>query len=434
MLLAALAGVGSLHADPCGMVPPCILPTDPDRSLTRIGDQLTYVFFKDGIMDMVLRAGFKGRVSEFGMLIPFPSVPEIRKMPDGIFEQIAKAVEPPTVTIDLSPDVEDCRMCCDAAPASGMRAPLEYDTVRVLKEEAVGMYQVAVLEADSPKALEGWMTAHQFIYPKGMDAVCMDFIRQGWVFVVVKARIGDKAKASPRPGMRDASNPLPEDATFNGVVQAMGFRYRTKEPVVPMRLAAYNPGELHNIVYYLGDRPCRFSQLPEGFVKHQIPGRELVANLTELLPAKIQYWDTENGNWQQKVLEVKRGEFRDLPKKVLEQAGAQDPRFSKERDPAPANGLAKSLFTSDMLALSTGRLSHPFEERHKELVNIAEELGQRGPAVDALIHEALADEMDEALAGMMKDLGRMTLTVIEGDIPRETMAKESFTFAEYRKR
>ena len=75
-LIAAAAGVA--QADPCGMVPP--VPIDPaNPALTRIDVQQTYVFFKDGIEDIVLRPAFEGRVHEFGMLIPFPDVPAIRK-------------------------------------------------------------------------------------------------------------------------------------------------------------------------------------------------------------------------------------------------------------------------------------------------------------------------------------------------------------------
>ena len=49
---------------------------------------------------------------------------------------------------------------------------MQPDTVRVLREEAVGMYEVAVLEAGSAEALKRWMTQHKYKYPQGMDAVC----------------------------------------------------------------------------------------------------------------------------------------------------------------------------------------------------------------------------------------------------------------------
>ena len=86
-------------ADPCGMVPPIYTGQGPP--ITRIGLQKTYVFHKDGVETFVIRPGFSGKVDEFGMLIPFPAVPAIRKVPDNIFEQIVNAIDPPEVVVNL---------------------------------------------------------------------------------------------------------------------------------------------------------------------------------------------------------------------------------------------------------------------------------------------------------------------------------------------
>src|SRR5882724_8242522 len=68
-VLAILAVSGQALADPCGMVPP-IYVTD-NNSLVRVGDEQTYVFFKDGLETFVIRPGFSGKVEDFGMLISF---------------------------------------------------------------------------------------------------------------------------------------------------------------------------------------------------------------------------------------------------------------------------------------------------------------------------------------------------------------------------
>ena len=91
-----------LQADPCGMVPP-IYPSGQPIPLARTGEQQTYVFYKDGIETIVIRPGFTGKVEDFGMLIPFPNPPAIRKMPDSIFTQITNAIDPPEVVVDLRP-------------------------------------------------------------------------------------------------------------------------------------------------------------------------------------------------------------------------------------------------------------------------------------------------------------------------------------------
>lgn len=86
-------------ADPCGMVPP-IYPGQ-EIPLSRVGLQQTYVSYKDGVETFVIRPGFTGKVDQFGMLIPFPTPPAIRKVPDHIFGHIAAAVDPPEVVVDL---------------------------------------------------------------------------------------------------------------------------------------------------------------------------------------------------------------------------------------------------------------------------------------------------------------------------------------------
>ena len=67
-VLALFVGFAtSAMADPCGMVPPVYI--DDATPIARVGDQNTYVFFKDGIETFVIRPGFTGKVEEFGMLI-----------------------------------------------------------------------------------------------------------------------------------------------------------------------------------------------------------------------------------------------------------------------------------------------------------------------------------------------------------------------------
>ena len=106
----------------------------------------------------VIRPGFSGKVDEFGMLIPFPTPPALRKVADDVFEQITAAIDPPEVVIDLRPRR---RLLRSAAPtARPGNEGFEYafkKEVRVLRKEAVGMYEVVVLEAGSAAALKRWM-------------------------------------------------------------------------------------------------------------------------------------------------------------------------------------------------------------------------------------------------------------------------------------
>ena len=60
----------------------------------------------------------------------------------------------------------------------------------VVKREAIGMYEVAVLEAGSAAALKRWMDDHGYKYPDGMDKPCEEYVESGWCFVAVKTKVG----------------------------------------------------------------------------------------------------------------------------------------------------------------------------------------------------------------------------------------------------
>ncbi|WP_372364963.1 DUF2330 domain-containing protein [Candidatus Uabimicrobium sp. HlEnr_7] len=391
-----------LWSDPCGMVPP--INAGSKATITRIGLQKTYIFYKNGVETIVIRPGFSGKVDQFGMLIPFPKPPALRKVPDDIFAHIEAAIDPPEVFASLYDD--DADGWGDEAGDDFGEVPLQYNTIKVLREEAIGMYEVVVLAAGSTRALNNWMDTHGYKYPKGMDKACNDYIKMRWCFVAVKTRVGQQKGVAARPGMRDIDAKLPVDTTFDGNVQGMGFRFFYHKPIVPMRLSTFNKGSLRNIVYILTKIPCRINSIPKKYVVKQVSGEELYRNLTQLLPLRVlgEVHDITEDHW----------------KNLIEQ-----------RDPKPHNAIAGELFATDLLAAKTKKLSHSHEEKEKKLLNIGEAFDLRGPDLDALNATALQKERSSIIAQTLSDLKYMTMTVVDGDFPREIIANENLTFSKY---
>lgn len=393
-------------SDPCGMVPPIYIGKGP--AISRIGLQQTYVYFDRGVESFVIRPGFEGRVDNFGMLIPFPSPPAIRKVPDRVFEHIAAAVDPPEVIVDLLPRPEMMQnrfALADSAVASNELAFRK--KVTVLKQEAVGMYEVAVLEAGSADALKRWMDQNGYQYPKGMDAVTEDYIKDQWCFVAVKTKVGDKSGADPKPGQRQTQPELPTGSVFDGNVQGLGFRFKTDELVVPMRLSAFNEGDLRNVVYLLTRGGKKIRAIPEEFVMRQISGKQLVNNLTQPLP-----------------LRILGGTKTDIPDWRLK-------KLPGERNPTPHNGVAKHLFVSDIVATRANGHALDHEENEKELLRIGEHLGLRGPDIDKEIEEVSSAASEKLVDKTLPDLKELTLTVVDGDFPRQVIANENLTFNDF---
>src|SRR6267378_4939955 len=90
------------------------------------------------------------------------------------------------------------------------------------------------------------------------------------------------------------------------------------------------------------------------------------------------------------------------------------------------------LFASDLLAAKNGRLSHPHEEHEKMLLRIGEHFGLRGPEIDKLNLAASDKEREKAVKDALDDLKKMTMTVIDGDFPREVVGAQNLIFGEYR--
>jgi hypothetical protein len=188
----------------------------------------------------------------------------------------------------------------------------------------------------------------------------------------------------------------------------MAFRFKTDKLVLPMRLSAYNEGELHNVIYLLTDGPRKIRSIPEEYVVRQLTGEEVFRNVTQPLPLRIiGGTEADIQDWQRQSL-------------------------PQQRDPAPHNGFAKELFAGDLLAVKEGRLSHPFEEDEKMLLRIGEHFGLRGPEIDKLNLAALDKERAKAVKDSLADLKKMTLTVIDGDFPREVVGAQNLIFGEYR--
>jgi len=331
-MLAVSCRYSPALADPCGMVPPVYIGEGPP--ITRVGLQQTYVFYKDGVETFVIRPGFTGKVDEFGMLIPFPTPPAIRKVPDHIFPHLAAAVDPPEVVVDVNyrPFTEVADAFADSPLEDAQELSFGLGQVRVLRQEAVGMYEVAVLEAGSAAALKRWMDDHGYKYPEGMDKACEDYVDDGWCFVAVKTKVGQKQGVDPQPGQRTVNAKLPDGSVFDGAVQGMGFRFKSDKLVVPMRLSSFNAGELRNVVYLLTDGPKKIRAIPEEYVVRQLTGEQLIGNVTNPLPLRI-IGGTEKDipEWQRKSL-------------------------PQQRDPAPHNAAAKGPLKNNFrkLLYSTG--------------------------------------------------------------------------------
>ena len=409
-MLTLLTLLSSASADPCGMVPPVWGGEGPAPvAIERTGLQQTYVFFRDKVQTIAIRPGFTGSVESFGMLVPLPATPALRKIDDRTFDHLSSAVDPPLVTVQIISQpwmsLPDGAFAASVPPpSSAPEMELSLDEVRVEKEEAVGMYEVAVLAAGSSTALQRWMDEHGFRYPDGMDDTVEDYVAQGWRFVAIKAKVGGLSGISPRPGMRDVDPELPRGARFDGYVQGMAFRFHTDTPIIPMRLSVFNGDDTHNRVFLFTEQPARLADISTGFVRRQVRGRVLHDNLTSPLPLVV------NGG---ELLEHELAQIEPL------------------RDPDPYVVAARDLLAADLMSASRGELSLPFEEQEKELLRINEALNLRGAAIDGVVAQEISQLRARAVTPALADVFEMTLSVVDGHFPRGLLMEQDLRLADY---
>ena len=177
---------------------------------------------------------------------------------------------------------------------------------------------------------------------------------------------------------------------------------------MPMRLSTFNEGDLHNIVYILSDQPQKIRSVPEEYVVRQIPGEQLIKNVSEPLPLRI------------------------IGGTVSQLQPFQKQNLKQRRDPVPHNGAAKDLFAADLLAVKEGRLTHPHEEVEKMLLAVGERLSLRGPEIDKLNEDSLKAERAATVQQGLQELKGMTLSVVDGSFPREVLASRNLTFSQYK--
>ncbi|MEE9312513.1 MAG: DUF2330 domain-containing protein, partial [Planctomycetota bacterium] len=406
LILLALCAP-ALLADPCGMVMPVQIDNGPPSEIKRQGLQKTYVFYKNGIETFAVRPGFTGNVNDFGMLIPVPSMPSIRKIHDDTFSHIAKAIDPPTVSIYSGHEGYGGRLSYSRAAGGGSAGHMGESSIRLLKEEAVGMYQVAVLQAGSAGALKSWMTEKCFVYPVGMEDVCNDYIKADWLFAAIKTRVSGKDRLEPTPGLKNVVPGKGRTDLFQGNVQGLAFRFKTDRLVVPMRLSSYNGSEARNVVYLLTDKPKAVNKIPLSRIKRQISGEQLYLNLTQLLP--IEFYDCDINDMS--------------PNRML--------AIADRRDPVPHNGIARELFASDILASKSEELEHEFELYEKRLLLISEALELQGPDMDDLHREIVWQHNEADLDTALLDILDMTLTVVDGDFSTQVIRRDNLYFRNY---
>lgn len=223
-LLCAMVACAAAMCPPCGTDPDLIKVVDPQR---------VYVFHRAGWEDLILETSYQGKAEDFGMILPVPSVPDVRMVQHAFFDAVTRAAG----QFDRFAAPRAAGMLVEQSKQSDWR-----EHIQVVRRQAAGVFNSVTLKADRLDALTNWLDENRYRYVDDAYArrVFQSYIDQKWLFLAVQVRVEEA------------------DGRFDGRFRPMGVRFRSKDIVIPTRVASIYPEGMPFEIYVMTNRAVDF--------------------------------------------------------------------------------------------------------------------------------------------------------------------------------
>src|SRR5262249_5188253 len=157
----------------------CFAPPDPSVPVLQADEQILFSH-ADGKVHAIIQIQYQGAASDFGWLLPLPSVPEFDVASEEIFAQLYNATQPKYRLNQVAGD--SCNFgrgqggTLRTAAEDAFGAGSAHDNSVVVKQGAVGPYGYAVLHADSKDEMFKWLSDNHYFIPTGTEDVSAPYI------------------------------------------------------------------------------------------------------------------------------------------------------------------------------------------------------------------------------------------------------------------
>lgn len=230
--LAVLTALWARPAEACG----CFTPPDPTVPLVQAGERILFAV-DQGQVTAHIQVQYAGAsASDFGWLLPLPSVPTLELGTDELFARLITATQPSyrlSVTFDAS-----CRPLqatgggtafgggTGGATGSFADAGVAGPPPLVVVQDSVGPYDYAVLRGDSKTEMLAWLAANRYFVPVGTDDAVTPYIHEGGYFLALKLKAGATTGDLQPVVLRYASDfgVIPITLTSTGAQENMGVQ------------------------------------------------------------------------------------------------------------------------------------------------------------------------------------------------------------------
>ncbi|MBU0762488.1 MAG: DUF2330 domain-containing protein [Candidatus Altiarchaeota archaeon] len=245
----------------------------------------------DGVNEqLILQVTYEGNTTEFAWIVPTPSYPDVEKAKALLFEELHWLTEPEY----------------KRAPGFGfttmdgvMRAQ---EAVTVHEQKQVGVYEIAILSSDDPKALINWLNANGYRITSAAEEVIGYYVEKRWFFTAVRLNMNPSNEkllnslrniVSDLENQEDASEKLTQylvDAVKNEKLYSdlpalsdayLDYGSVDTEPDTPY------PGAFRSEPYYMSNRPEQLITGPDYTSLYQRYNGYLLENMKEQIRYKI---------------------------------------------------------------------------------------------------------------------------------------------------
>ena len=219
---------------------PCVVFTPPEQQLNGTG-QRAFIAYNPQTeqVDLVPSINISGEATEFGIVIPTPSIPKLDTVDRRIFRELNDVTIPVTrwrggggtsgCNVFTTEDSDDS-VVFDSAVEEG---------VTVISEQSVGAFDTVILTADNPMALTDWLDEHGYHHSIDDNAILQNYIDQKWIFTAMRLNV-EFEEGGRRPAR-----------FFDQPIDPILLTYREERLIFPLRLTSISSREGADVTVYI---------------------------------------------------------------------------------------------------------------------------------------------------------------------------------------
>ena len=178
------------EATACG----CFAPPNPATPVVQAGEEIVFAM-KDGMITMHVRVQNSGPAETFGWLLPLPAEHALELGTEELFDTLRQSTAP-RFALDWRFE-GDCNwggggdagvVASDGgfAPGNNNTGGQEQPPSVLVRREAVGPYDAAILRADDQVEMLAWLRDNGYFVPDPLGEAVGPYIREGGFFLALK--------------------------------------------------------------------------------------------------------------------------------------------------------------------------------------------------------------------------------------------------------